>query len=68
MEAGLDGSFPQIIATGQAGPEELAVRGPHLYWTNSYSPGTIVEAGLDEGEVIAASPDRSPFGVAVSTS
>jgi sugar lactone lactonase YvrE/peptidoglycan/xylan/chitin deacetylase (PgdA/CDA1 family) len=68
VEAGLDGSFPQVIATGQAGPEGLAVSSTHLYWTNSYSPGTIVEAGLDgSNPQVIATGQSAPRGVAVDS-
>jgi hypothetical protein len=73
VEAGLDGSNPQVIATTvQTVPTGVAVDSTNLYWANydDHGAGTIVEAGLDGSnpQVIATSPDRGPFGVAVSAS
>ena len=53
VEANLDGSNPQTIATGQSFPEGVAVNASHLYWSTAFdsngdsNSGTIVEANLD---------------------
>src|SRR5262249_17909833 len=44
--AGLNGSSPQAIATGQNDPFGVAATANQLYWANS-GAGTITEAGLD---------------------
>jgi hypothetical protein len=65
VEAGLDGTNPQTIATGQSGPSGMAVDSSHLYWTNQRD-GTIVEAGLDGTNPQTIATGQSiPFGVAV---
>jgi hypothetical protein len=68
-EAGLDGSNPQAIVTGQENPNGVAVDSSHLYWANEFagfSPGTINEAGLDGSNPHAiVTGQGEPFGVAV---
>ena len=44
--AGLDGSNPQTIASGQSDPSGVAVDASHLYWVN-HRAGTITMANLD---------------------
>jgi hypothetical protein len=46
IEAGLDGSDPQTLVTGQDNPYGVVVYGSHIYWADE-SAGTIMEAGLD---------------------
>ncbi len=46
--AGLDGTSPHAIVTGQAAPAGIAVNSSHLYWAdNGDGDGTIWEANLD---------------------
>jgi hypothetical protein len=62
--AGLDGSNPQTIATGQNFPAGVAVDSSHLYWANA-GGGTIVEAGLDgSSPQTIATGQNDPVGVA----
>ena len=66
VEANLDGTDPQTIATGQSGPEGVAVSTGHLYWTND-TAGTVVEANLDgTSPQTIATGQNGPEGVAVS--
>jgi hypothetical protein len=66
VEADLDGSNPQVIATGQSGPIGVAVDSTHLYWANPGS-GTLVEAGLDgSNPQVLVAGQSAPNGVAVS--
>src|ERR1700735_823135 len=55
MEAGLDGSTPQTLVTGQDNPYGVAVYGSHVYWADE-SAGTIMEAGLDGSNPQAPTP------------
>jgi hypothetical protein len=70
-EAGLDGSNPQTLVTGQA-LDGLAVSGSHMYWTergNSADAGVIMEAGLDGSnpQTLVTGQDN-PYGVMVDGS
>jgi hypothetical protein len=68
VEASLDGASPQIIVTGQADPDELAVDGSHLYWTTG-GRGTIEEANLDGTSPQTIITDQSgPNGVVINGS
>ena len=67
VQAGLDGSHPHAIATGQGNPWGVAVSSSHVYWTNT-AAGTIVQAGLDGSHPhVIATGQGEPLGVAVST-
>jgi hypothetical protein len=48
VRAGLDGAEPQEIASGQLGPDGLAVDEAFVYWTNSVS-GTVMRLALEGG-------------------
>jgi hypothetical protein len=72
-EAGLDGSGPHAIATGQTNPFAVAVDASHLYWTDSgattFPDGSVWEAGPDGSNphaIITGQKDTT--GVALSGS
>jgi sugar lactone lactonase YvrE len=70
-EANLDGTSPQTIVTGQAGPSGMAVDSSHIYWTDRDS-GTINEANLDgtspQTIITGQAYPIGPAGVAVDGS
>jgi sugar lactone lactonase YvrE len=64
----LDGtSMPQMVATGQASPLNIAAFGGYVYWTNS-SSNTVARAAADAlgglPPAILASAQTSPWGIA----
>src|SRR5215468_17723 len=66
-EAGLDGSSPRTLVTGQEGAEGLAAGASHLYWTNTAN-ATISEAGLDGSNPHVIVTGVLSHGVAVDAS
>ena len=71
-EAGLDGTSPQAIVTGQGGLNGVTADGSHLYWAISGdgTNGTIWEAGLDgsspQAIVTGGQNDPDPTWVAIA--
>jgi hypothetical protein len=66
VEADLNGDNPQTIASGQDGPQGLAVDSNHLYWANTLGR-TIVEANLDGTNPQTIATNQDALGVAVSS-
>jgi len=67
-EAGLDGSSPHAIVTGQHDPAGVAASASHLYWAGS-GGGSIWEADLDGSSPHAIVTGQiSPAGVAANAS
>ena len=72
-EAGLDGSSPHAIVTGQDMPLGIAAVGSHLYWTNNAQntarAGSVWAAGLDGTSAHAiVTGQNAPLGVAADGS
>lgn len=65
MKANRDGSNPQVIESGQGGPDGVAVDSSHLYWADA-GAGTVMEANLDGSSLrVIESGQSQPFGVAM---
>lgn len=66
VEANLDGTNPQVIASGQDSPHGVAVDSTHVYWAN-WTAGTVMEANLDgTSQQVIATAQVTPTGVTTS--
>jgi hypothetical protein len=64
MEAPLDGGAPTTLASGQAYPYAMAVRGASVYWTTQAD--TVMTVATGGGAVTTlASQQNEPRGIAV---
>ena len=63
--AGLDGSDPQVIVTGQDFPNGVAVDANYLYWVNR-SDNTVHLANLDGSNPQTLGSAQGAGGLAVS--
>jgi hypothetical protein len=65
-KAGLDGSAPESIVSGQHNPFGVAATGNRLFWADA-GDGTIWSSDIDGGNAAAiVTGEASPLGVAVS--
>ena len=63
--AGLDGSDPQVIVTGQDFPYGVAVDANYLYWVNR-GDNTVHLANLDGSDPQTLGSGQGAWGLAVS--
>jgi hypothetical protein len=67
VAAMLGAGAPSVLASGQKGPQGVAVDSDWVYWTNSLG-GTVMKARKSGSEpVLLAQGQTSPFDIALDT-
>ena len=68
--AGLDGSGPTTLAGAAVGvgtPQQMAIDGQFIYWSNRFNGATIQKAPLAGGGLVNLSTGQDPVAVAVDS-